>query len=260
MAIAGMVLGGFSTFLLVVLVPLLLIALLVPAMSAAREAAMREQASNYLRQIGIGMHNYHDTFRALPITGSLDPAVGANMSWRTRLLPFIEEKPMYDKMDFNKSWESPPNDQFQDQIAAGVQTAGEEKSGGKTQFLVFTHDGPLGVPAAGNPRFARAQTWFHPTERRDLADCRDGTANTIMVVEADPDRAVPWMKPADLALDPNNPKAGIGNYRTGGFMAVMGDGSVRFISNQIDDETVLSLILADDGVPVDPEAADPRRK
>jgi hypothetical protein len=239
-------------------VPLLLIGLIVPAVGAAREAAQRKQVSNYLRQIGIGMHNYHDVYNALPIVGSSDPAVGVNMSWRTRLLPFIEERQMYDKMDFGQSWESPPNDQFQDQMPPNLGQPGKKEKR-QTQFLVFTHEGPVGAAAAGNPRFAPATTWFHPTQGRGFGYCKDGTTNTIMAVEADPDRAVPWMKPADLALDPKNPKAGIGKHRAGGFMAVMGDGSVRFISNQIDDETMLKLILPNDGMSVDPESASGQR-
>jgi hypothetical protein len=68
-----------------------------------------------------------------------------------------------------------------------------------------------------------------------------------MVAEADADRAVPWMKPADLDFDLAQPKAGLGHVRKGGFLVVMGDGSIRFIPNSIDDETLRRLVIANDG-------------
>jgi hypothetical protein len=257
-AITGIVLGGFATFMLVAVIPLTLVALLIPAVGAAREAARQSMSTGHLKQIGLGMHNYHDTFKALPITGSLDPAVGANMSWRTRLLPFIEQKPMYEKLDFNVSWESAPNDQFHDQMPQSVYgQPGNEKERRQTQYLVFTHEGPV-MAASGARQLRPGSCWFHSTEGRGFGDCIDGLTNTILVVEADPDRAVPWMKPADLAFDPKNPKAGIGNYRPGGFLVVMGDGSTRFISNQIDNDTALALILPNEGMRVDADSLDPR--
>lgn len=257
-AITGIVLGGIATFMLVAVIPLTLLALLIPAVGAAREAARQSMSTGHLKQIGLGMHNYHDVYKAIPMAGSADPALGANMSWRVRLLPFIEQMPMHDKIDYTKPWDAAPNDQFHTQMPQSVYgQPGNEKEQRQTQYLVFTHDGPIGA-AAPNSRFAYARTWFHPTENRGFRDTMDGSMNTIMVIESDPDRAVPWMKPADLALDPKNPKAGIGNYRPGGFLVVMGDGSTRFISNQIDNDTALALILPNDGVSVDVDALNPR--
>jgi type II secretory pathway pseudopilin PulG len=75
----------------------ILIALLLPAVQAAREAARRSQCSNNLKQLGIGLHNYHDTYKTYPIgvrTG------GWNGSWGTsfyvRLLPYVEQTAMAD--------------------------------------------------------------------------------------------------------------------------------------------------------------------
>ncbi len=258
-ALTGVVLGGIATFMLVAVIPLTLVALLIPAVGAAREAARQSMSSGHLKQIGLGMHNYHDVYKAIPLAGSPEPALGVNMSWRVRLLPFIEQMPMHDKIDYTKAWDAAPNDQFHAQMPQSVYgQPGNESERKRTQYVVFAHEGPLGA-AAPNPRFAYGQTWFHPTEGMGFRDSIDGSMNTIMVVEADADRAVPWMKPADLALDPKNPKAGIGNYRPGGFLVVMGDGSTRFISNKIDDETMLKLILCNDRMTVDVDSLDPRR-
>jgi hypothetical protein len=257
LAITGIVLGTISTVMLVFVLPLTLFAVLIPAIQASREAMRQSDSSGHLKQIAVGMHNYHDVYRAIPMTGSPDPMLGVNMSWRVRLLPYIEYMRLHDQIDYSKSWDRPPNDQLHAQMPRTYGQPGNETERRKTQYLVFTHDGAIGGAAIA-PQLGPARTWFQPTNRRDFADCKDGTANTIMAVEGDPERAVPWMKPADLALDPRNPKAGVGNYRRGGFLAVMADGSLRFISNKIDDETMLKLILCDEGMAVDVEALDPR--
>jgi len=85
-----------------------LVALLLPAVQAAREAARRMQCSNGLKQIGLGMQNYHDTFNSLPFgararfvnTTSTNPA-GQNWgpSWYVAILPFCEQKPLSDLME-----------------------------------------------------------------------------------------------------------------------------------------------------------------
>jgi len=74
----------------------ILIALLLPAVQAAREAARRAQCSNNLKQIGLGLHNYHDSFNTFPFSYMVDAPggsfAGANAQvWGTRILPFIEQ-------------------------------------------------------------------------------------------------------------------------------------------------------------------------
>jgi prepilin-type N-terminal cleavage/methylation domain-containing protein/prepilin-type processing-associated H-X9-DG protein len=75
----------------------ILIALLLPAVQAAREAARRAQCSNHLKQLGLALHNYHDTHRAFPPGGMTDNG----LSWIVMILPFIEQKPLYDQFNFD---------------------------------------------------------------------------------------------------------------------------------------------------------------
>jgi prepilin-type N-terminal cleavage/methylation domain-containing protein/prepilin-type processing-associated H-X9-DG protein len=85
----------------------ILIALLLPAVQAAREAARRMTCTNKLKQFGVAMHNYHDTFLSFPSGVAVDggtkcpnqpgPAEGARAPWSVEILPFMEQKPLWDK-------------------------------------------------------------------------------------------------------------------------------------------------------------------
>lgn len=94
--------GGFTLVELLVVIAIIgiLVALLLPAVQAAREAARRSQCSNNLRQIGIGLHNYHDAYRSLPMAWYLSVKPSINFSaWGVALLPFVEQGPLYDQID-----------------------------------------------------------------------------------------------------------------------------------------------------------------
>ena len=91
-----------------------LIGLLLPAVQSAREAARRMQCTNNLRQMGLALHNYHDAFRSFPL-GSRSGFRGYNTTgtnWRTGLLPYLEEKPLFDSLNFEtgsfSGWNSKP--------------------------------------------------------------------------------------------------------------------------------------------------------
>ncbi len=75
----------------------ILIALLLPAVQAAREAARRAQCSNNMKQIGLGLHNYHDVNRTFPFAFMVDDTTLNVQVWGTRILPYIEQGPLYDQ-------------------------------------------------------------------------------------------------------------------------------------------------------------------
>ena len=88
----------------------ILIALLLPAVQAAREAARRSQCTNNMKQIGLAMHNYHDTYKKFPngavlhITGPTMAGVSPYVSAFASILPFIEQESLQNLWNMNRPW------------------------------------------------------------------------------------------------------------------------------------------------------------
>lgn len=87
-----------------------LVALLLPAVQAAREAARRTQCANNLKQIGLGLHNYESTYTSLPWGNAYQSGyVPGTPSWSAAILPFIEAQNHYEKFNFNIMLDQPAN-------------------------------------------------------------------------------------------------------------------------------------------------------
>src|SRR3989304_6136809 len=92
---------GFTLVELLVVIAIIgiLIALLLPAVQAAREAARRLQCSNNLKQVGLALLNYESSNRVFPFGGLGTQGGGFGHSWWVRILPFIEQNAVYEKFD-----------------------------------------------------------------------------------------------------------------------------------------------------------------
>ena len=97
---------GFTLIELLVVIAIIgiLVALLLPAVQSAREAARKTQCKNNLRQIGLALHNYHDAHLAFPPTFCAGPGDGGEWSLPARILPFVEAGNIYSRIDFSKDY------------------------------------------------------------------------------------------------------------------------------------------------------------
>ena len=92
---------GFTLVELLVVITIIgiLIALLLPAVQAAREAARRSQCTNHLKQVGTALHNYEQSFRELPF-GSSYPVMNQGATWAMFILPLLEQENLYRQFNF----------------------------------------------------------------------------------------------------------------------------------------------------------------
>ena len=197
--------------------------------------AQRNQATNNLKQIGIAMHNFHDVHARFPAASVKDEDGKPLLSWRVQLLPFIDQAPLFDQFRMDEPWDSLHNKALIKHLPPTYIAPGSEAGAGKTNYLGLHHEKGI----------------FHDGDGTRISDIRDGTSNTIMMVEADDDHAVIWTKPDDLEFDEKKPHAGLGKLRKDGFLAAMCDGAVHFIPSTVTVETLVKLVFRADGQAID---------
>jgi hypothetical protein len=220
-------------------------------------AAMRTVAQNHLRQIGLAFHSYHDIHGRFPPAVLTGPDGETPYSWRVELLPLLVDRGIgvprlpRDASDeelrtiwhqaiedlgyrMNEPWESEHNRKFLAEKMPDVYRH-PLAEGDSTSAAFFALVGGVTV--------------FPNGEGSRMIQIRDGTSFTIMLVEAK--REIPWTKPEDIPYDPEEDLPEFGLF-DGGFLALFADGSVRFISENIDEQTLRSLFTRAGAEPVQP--------
>ncbi|TWU25434.1 hypothetical protein Pla52o_17350 [Novipirellula galeiformis] len=220
---------GFTLVELLVVIAIIgvLVGLLLPAVQAAREAARRMQCSNQLKQMGLALHNYHDSFGSFPqnqawVTKGANPNqsvsspnASSSISWRAAILPYIEQSAVYEQIDFSRPVSSAVGTPSNLDLARQPMSAylcpsdpygGVTKSG--NQYLwsnwAYPHssnprDQPVGVThykgVQGNGFDIPFSTSSYPHgmfDRREgaplkIRDVLDGTTNVLFVGEISPE-------------------------------------------------------------------------
>jgi HEAT repeat protein len=206
---------------------------ILPDSLYGRQVKQRVQQLWKLKQVGLAMQNYHDTFRRFPLAAWSKDGKPL-LSWRVALLPYLEQAALYDKFHLDEPWDSPHNIKLLAMMPY-VYNCGGRREEGKTSMMVFTGEG----------------TAFHGTNALKESQIRDGTDRTIMVVVTGPDKAVPWTKPEDLPFDPQDPSAAMGEVPEVGFPAVLFDASTHILPKAIDAKRLRALITPNGGEDVD---------
>lgn len=194
---------GFTLVELLVVIAIIgiLVALLLPAVQAAREAARRSQCANNLKQIGVGMHNYHDIYKKLPV-GTYACCWG---TWKVALLPYIEQGNLRQKYaDYNKYGTPVDNARYAHAVNLPVTTTRiptyqcpSDTPNPNTFISKITSDNyavnygntGLGQQATlngikfGGAPFSDSGSATTPPNCFGFQDIRDGLSNTLMVAE-----------------------------------------------------------------------------
>lgn len=232
------------------------------AISAARLAAMRAQSTNNLRQIALALHNFADANGHLPPAVIYGPDGKPWHSWRTLILPYIEQADLYNKYDFTKPWDAPAN-------KAVVETVVEvykDPVYGKSNEAIAHYGAMVGKQAAFLPDGAIVSDKGSPIGDmakggRKFTAFTDGTSNSIMVAPIGDERKVPWAKPEDNVFAEPFPSPGKpgglgmpyesldGKSRFGPVAFV--DGSVRTIKSDINPTLLHDLITINGGELID---------
>jgi prepilin-type N-terminal cleavage/methylation domain-containing protein len=212
---------GFTLIELLVVIAIItiLIALLLPAVQAAREAARRTQCKNNMKQLVLGLHNYHDTQLTFPpgyVTRvTLGSQTNGEAAWGCLILPYIEQANIFEKLDFRVEMDVVPNVNMVDEPVstfrcptdnAPVQATDEglnfggatlppHVKSGLSNYLACAGPGNLlvgGVLASvndGTPLDPQDNTnvdfggMFFGNSRNRMGDMRDGNSNTALIAE-----------------------------------------------------------------------------
>jgi hypothetical protein len=179
----------------------------------ARDAAKRIQSTNNLKQLALAMHNYHDVNKNFP------PAVYAKegkplLSWRVLVLPYIEEGPLYQHFHLDEPWDSAHNRKLLPRMPTVLRSPlSQVGDQGRTVYLTPRGD----------------DTMFPGQTGVKIREITDGTSNTVMIVEADDEHAVPWTKPDDWEPDAREITRGLRLVGDAGYVVSFADGSVRVL-------------------------------
>jgi len=291
--------NGFTLVELLVVIAIIgvLVALLLPAVQQAREAARRSACRNNFKQVGLAIHNYHDTFLAFPLSahysqGSCGGQAPWNenyyrYAWGAAILPFLEQTALYNNISFDKNYNFKANTLTDIGMTVDVYLCPSDPQGDPRTIRTgaISNGGPDNKDDLGRSNMAStadSTDWSCASNRArtdgdgilfngsttNFASVTDGTSNTFLVGEVTGGKSGSYegnywsvMNHADTAGGINGihtiPGGRTGSwsldtqefssFHPGGCHFLMGDGSVPFLSENINQATLARLTARADG-------------
>jgi prepilin-type N-terminal cleavage/methylation domain-containing protein/prepilin-type processing-associated H-X9-DG protein len=249
---------GFTLVELLVVIAIigLLVAILLPAVQVARAAARRIYCASNQRQIGIALHHYHNSHREFPI-GCIEPRAynrrGRQLAWSIHLLPYLEQKTIYDMIDLSKPYNHSDNlragshilpvflcpDHIRDTYEVGGRAVCDY-GGIFGEAIVGKND-----PPTGTMLYDKAVS---------IQEVTDGTTHTIIVSEDCNSSDMQWINGNNVFEQgypineaPPGENEICSQHMGGGAYALFCDGSVRFLVKTIDSRVLAALCTRNQG-------------
>lgn len=212
-------------------IAVLVICMVVPEIQRSREGSRRSRCKNNLKALGLAFTMYQEKFGVFPPAYTMDANGKPLHSWRTLLLPYLDQVALYETIDLSKPWNDPANAKARGTRVLAYECPWNDPQT-KTNYLAIVTPGSCLRPGAS----------------RGFRNVPDGLSNTIVVIEAPPYAMVHWMSPLDadeslvLSIGPDSKMS----HSSGGH-ALLGNGDVRFIPSDLAPDVRRALMSAAGG-------------
>jgi prepilin-type N-terminal cleavage/methylation domain-containing protein/prepilin-type processing-associated H-X9-DG protein len=266
------------------------LSLALPAIQHSIQDARRAQCANNLKQIALAMHNYHEAFQTFPpgwVSRDGTPGLGTRFGWQSFILPFVDQAPMYNQINFSLTMDADGKPIPLLQTALPVYRCPVDPAPNpnplRGEYGTSNYSGNYGhIPPPRLRPLAMADFWpgalpapmtsrgiFARNSFIRIQHIVDGTSNTILVGERGvTSGAGIWPGVTDNAHEddaltdgshrsrPNAGRYSFSSRHDGGVNMAMCDGAVRFVSDKIDSKpgpelgTLQKLAGRDDGLPL----------
>ncbi len=244
---------GFTLVELLVVIAIvgIVLSLSLHGVNASREAMRRTQCSNHMRQLVLGLHNFHGVHKRFPFGN--DRQSGLSTSWITRILPQIEQQAIYESYDLRLPADDPKNLVVTDAVVATVRcpssildVAGDTDYAGILGSALASPTASVGFDL-NNGVMIESST-LHP-QPIAISDIFDGSSQTICIAEVVdrlPEQAGRWSDGQNCISHDNgginvDNSGEIFSFHPGGANVALSDGAVRFLSESVSLEIIGGL-------------------